>query len=179
MQLRDGPADIPRVIGIGRYAGNTNATCMQVNEKQHVIRNRPSHSPHCFREEVGCPDGFGMSLDEVVPTSLPAFWTRVEAVFLEDATDRSMGNTDSQLLEFTDDTIVAPGGGFGHLDNELGDCSRVRGRSRLRAITWKHLFDRAACSRLVGDVLRRRTRNGKRRDGFGVGVGLLRGECGI
>jgi hypothetical protein len=57
----------PSVVGIGRYAGDVNATCVQVDEKQHVVRDRPSQSPDSLGEEVRCPNSFDVPFDEVVP----------------------------------------------------------------------------------------------------------------
>jgi len=115
----------PTSIRIGCHAGNMNASRVQMNEKQHVIRNRPTHCPDGFREEIGGPNSFEVHLNEIAPTAAPTFRTGIETVLLQDAANRGSGDVvNTELPEFTENSPVAPAGLLGHFDNELTDLFR-------------------------------------------------------
>jgi len=124
------PGDLghPDAVGIRRHAGDVNATGMEVDEEQDVVRDRAADGPDGFGEEVRGPDGLDVPLDEVVPAAMAAFRPRIEAMLLEDAGDgRHQDGEDAQLSQLAEDTSVAPAGTLGHLNNELADLFRLPG----------------------------------------------------
>jgi len=74
----------PDAVGIGRHAGNVNAACVQVDEKQDVISDRPAQRPHSLREEVGGPNGFEVPLSDSKSSAAQAVEGSLWVVLIHD-----------------------------------------------------------------------------------------------
>ena len=76
-----------------------------------------------------------MSLDELRPTAVAALRPRIETVILQETFDScSRDIVDAELLEFAQDSTVAPPGGLGHVQNELPDLFRLSGTATLAGL---------------------------------------------
>jgi hypothetical protein len=58
------------------------SSSVQVDEEQDVIRDRTTHRPDGFGEEIRSPDRLEVSLDELRPAAVAAFWPWIETVIL-------------------------------------------------------------------------------------------------
>ena len=95
-------------------------------KNKHVVRDRPSHRPDGFREEVRGPDRLDVPLNEVMPSAAATFRPGIETILLQDAADGRPGDAaDAELPEFAENPPVAPAGGLGHLDDQLADLFRL------------------------------------------------------
>lgn len=105
-----------RVGGVGRGAAE-HAAAAEVDEDQHMGRQRPTFRKHGLGEEVAGDQAFHMRTDERGPRKgrllFPLLGARVDARLIEDALDRIGGGTEPELFQLPGNPLVAPEKVFG------------------------------------------------------------------
>ena len=99
----------PVGMRMSRGGSNPDAPRFDVNEKQQEVIHRPTKCPNFSGNKIAGPEGMGVALDELVPGTPLAFRVGIEALSLEQVLNRGATEAeDAQLLEFTQQTRVAP-----------------------------------------------------------------------
>lgn len=100
-----------RVGGEGRGAAE-HAAAAEMDEDQHIGRQRPAGGKHSLGEEVAGHHAFHMCPDEGGPWQgrllLPLLGAGVDARLIEDALDRVGAGIEPELFQLPGDPLVAP-----------------------------------------------------------------------
>src|SRR5215831_18862216 len=75
----------PSLVRMSCDPGQADATTLQVNEEQHVVRYQAAPAQHFDREEIHAGQDRHMRLNEFLPRrALASFWRRCNAMPLQD-----------------------------------------------------------------------------------------------
>lgn len=144
-----------RVGGVGRGAAE-HAAAAEMDEDQHIGRQRPAGGKHSLGEEVAGHHAFHMCPDEGGPRQgrllLPLLGAGVDARLIEDALDRVGAGIEPELFQLPGDPLVAPKKVFrSDADDNIAQFLRETWPSyRLEGTANAHLGEPALVGRGLG-----------------------------
>lgn len=122
--LRKGPCllEDPDFFGMQSRRREDHSPSLNVQEHEEVGIPNPLPRKHLLSQEVSLPQGVSVPLEELIPGAASPLRTRLQPLGLEDVPDRRLADrVDAELLEFPDDSGIAPVVLFSHADDELAD----------------------------------------------------------
>src|SRR5262249_34639954 len=126
----------PRLGGVTGDAGDGNATRLQVEKEENVVCDQAAPGQDLNREEVCADEDRHVRCNEVLPTrTLTPFRCRVDAVALQDVSNRLVGDVVAEIGQRAGDPIVSPTYVLlGHAEDECFDSSMDARASRVGAM---------------------------------------------
>lgn len=94
----------PCIVGVGRETGDEDLPGAYIDEEEDEVIYKAMYGKDFFRDEITGPERVSMDFEELIPGSLAACRTGVEAVSKQDVVDGGTGDTAAELAEFAEDS---------------------------------------------------------------------------
>jgi hypothetical protein len=112
----------PSFVGMQCGRRQNHAPCGHMQKHEHKYFAKACERKYFLTEEICLPQTGSMALQKFIPGSTSPFGTRIKPRRFENIFHGTLFNrTDAQLLEFADDSLIAPDIFLGHANDQLAD----------------------------------------------------------